>query len=311
MKDFLSLADLSRENMRELLDFTRVLMDRHERGESLNALSGKTLVMFFEKASTRTRVSFEVGMTQLGGHAVFMNRGDSQIGRGEEIKDTARVLSEYADCILVRTFAHDIAEELAKWAKIPVINGLTDKLHPCQALADTFTMETKLGGPEELKKSKVAYVGDGNNMANSLINAAALIGFALSIATPEGHEPDSGTIENAKKLNDKISISHDPREAVDRAHVVHTDVWASMGQEDEAEARSEVFKPYQVNTKLLGGARSDAFVMHCLPAHKGEEISEEVFDANSEVIIEQARNRLHAQKALLIYLMAPEVMKSL
>ncbi len=298
-KDFLDLASWPLPALREILALAAVLK-REERPRQPR-LAGRTLAMIFEKASTRTRVSFEVGMYQLGGQAVFLSRQDSQLGRGEPIEDTARVLSRYVDGIMIRTFAHEDVVRLADYAAVPVINGLTDLVHPTQVLADVFTVQERFGSLEGMK---VAYVGDGNNMANSWINAALRFGFDLSLACPPGYRPDELILARAaREAAGRIEVVDDPRLAVREARVVNTDVWASMGQEGEAAARRQVFAPYQVNDDLLALAAPGALVLHCLPAHRGEEISAAVFDRFQELIFTQAENRLHVQKALLVHLM--------
>ena len=289
----------------KILDLATDLKAKQKAGIEHHLLKGKTLGMIFEKSSTRTRVSFEVGMYQLGGHALFLSSNDLQIGRGEPIKDTARVLSRYVDGIMIRTFSHDGIIELAQYADIPIINGLTDLLHPCQALTDLLTIREHKG---ELKGLKLAYVGDGNNMANSLMYAAAKVGMDIAIATPKGYEPDATVILNAKAdaalTGATITITDDIKLAVANADVVYTDVWASMGQEAEQKARIAIFKDYQVNQTLMDLAKTDAIVMHCLPAHRGEEITEDVLEGNQSVVFDEAENRLHVQKAIMALLMA-------
>jgi ornithine carbamoyltransferase len=265
-------------------------------------LAGKTLAMIFMKASTRTRVSFEVGTYQLGGHALFLSPRDVQLGRGEPIADTARVLSRYVDGIMIRTFAHQDVEELARYADVPVINGLTDLLHPCQILADLLTIRQHLGSYEG---RKVAWIGDGNNMANSWINAAYRLGFELAIACPEGYEPADHLVERAKG-HAKITITRDPREAIQGAHVVNTDVWASMGQEDEQKKRERDFAGFTVDRKLMAAAAADAIFLHCLPAHRGEEVTADVIDGAQSRVWDEAENRLHIQKAIMAVLMGGE-----
>jgi ornithine carbamoyltransferase len=255
--------------------------------------------MVFAKSSTRTRVSFEVGAYQLGGHALFLSSRDIQLGRGEPIKDTARVLSRYVDGIMIRTFAHADVVELARYATVPVINGLTDVLHPCQVLADVFTVREALGGWEG---KVVAWVGDGNNMANSWLHAACVLGFELRLACPEGYEPDHDIFERAKQVA-HVSITEEPDEAVRGAHVVTTDVWASMGQEGEAEKRALAFKGYTVDADLMRLAAPDAIFLHCLPAHRGEEVTDDVIEGPQSRVFDEAENRLHVQKALLATLM--------
>ena len=299
-RDFLAIPDFSRSELEHLFD----LADRMRTGKyDRKPLAGKSLAMIFMKSSTRTRVSFEVGAWQLGGHALFLSPRDVQLGRGEPIKDTARVLSRYVDGIMIRTFAHAEVEELAEYATVPVINGLTDLLHPCQILADLLTVRQFLGGYEG---KKIAWIGDGNNMANSWINAAWRLGFELVLACPEGYDPDKAILERAQKDNGKIRVVRDPREATDGAHVVNTDVWASMGQEEEQKIREKAFAGYQVDAKLMSAAKKDAIFLHCLPAHRGEEVSEEVLEGKQSRVWDEAENRLHVQKAIMAVLMGGE-----
>jgi len=265
-------------------------------------LAGKSLAMIFMKASTRTRVSFEVGAWQLGGHALFLSPRDIQLGRGEPIADTARVLSGYVDGIMIRTFAHAEIEELAKYATIPVINGLTDLLHPCQILADLLTVKQHLGSYD---RKRIAWVGDGNNMANSWINAAYRLGFELRLACPEGYDPDAATLRRAQS-EAKVTVFRDPREAVEGAHVVNTDVWASMGQEEEQAAREKAFAGFSVTGDLMRRAARDAIFLHCLPAHRGEEVAADVIDGPQSRVWDEAHNRLHIQKAIMSALMGDE-----
>jgi len=297
-RDFLSFNDRSEDDLRGLLD----LAGRMKQGAYRDTpLAGKTLAMIFAKSSTRTRVSFEVGTYQLGGQALFLSSRDIQLGRGEPIADTARVLSRYVNGIMIRTFDHAEVEELARCATVPVINGLTDLLHPCQVLADLFTVQEALGGWEG---KRVAWVGDGNNMANSWIEAAGLLGFELRRACPEGFEPDRAIFERAQaRAGACITITEVPEEAVEGAHVVNTDVWASMGQEDEAEARRNAFKGYTVDAALMKLADRRAIFLHCLPAHRGEEVTAEVIEGPQSRVWDEAENRLHVQKALLATLM--------
>jgi ornithine carbamoyltransferase len=295
-KDFLAVTDLSKA---EVLDLFRSAQELKSGQRSDHPLGGKTLAMIFAKSSTRTRVSFETGMYQLGGHAMFLSSRDLQLGRGEPIKDTARVMSRYVDGIMIRTFAHSDVEELAEHATAPVINGLTDLLHPCQLLTDMFTIHEVMGGVED---RVVAWVGDGNNMANSWLNAAATIGFELRLACPQGYRPNDGILEAAQGKA-RVSITDDPTEAVKGAHVVNTDVWASMGQEEEEDARARAFNGYVVDEKLMQLAEDDAIFLHCLPAHRGEEVTEEVFEGPQSRVFDQAENRLHVQKALLVKLL--------
>ncbi len=295
-RDFLAIPDFDAAELTSLMD----LAARMKSGEYQETpLAGKTLAMVFAKSSTRTRVSFEVGTYQLGGHALFLSSRDIQLGRGEPIADTARVLSRYVDGIMIRTFDHGEVEQLAANATVPVINGLTDLLHPCQLLADLLTMREHLGGWDG---KTVAWIGDGNNMANSWINAAATLGFELRLACPEGYEPDRSIFERAQQ-NTSVSVTEDPDEAAEGAHVVTTDVWASMGQEAEAEARLAAFTGYVVDEDLMSRADPDAIFLHCLPAHRGEEVTAAVIDGGQSRVWDQAENRLHAQKALLATLM--------
>lgn len=301
-RDFLDLASWSLSDLNQVLSLATVL--KTERKPRQARLAGKSLAMIFEKASTRTRVSFEVGMYQLGGQAIFLSRHDTQLGRGEPIEDTARVLSRYVDGIMIRTFAQQDIAALAHYATVPVINGLTDLLHPSQVLSDVFTIQERFG---DIRKLTVAYVGDGNNMANSWINAAMQFGFDLRLACPDGYYPDAEILARARKeASGEIMVVDDPLLAVKDVQVVNTDVWASMGQEEEAESRRRVFAPYQVNDQLLAAAAPDAVVLHCLPAHRGEEITAQVFSRFQEFIFTQAENRMHVQKALLASLLGGE-----
>jgi ornithine carbamoyltransferase len=301
-KDFISIYDLTKAETENILHKAGEIKEIHRSGAAYRPLAGKTLAMIFEKPSTRTRVSFETGMFQLGGHALSLNPQDTQLGRGEPIMDTARVLSRYVDGIMIRTFAHTRIEEMARFASIPVINGLSDLLHPCQIVSDIFTITEKRG--HDYRGLKVAYVGDGNNVANSWINGAARLGFALSLACPPGYGPDERILARAQaEGGSRIVLTHDPQEAVAGAHVINTDVWASMGQEKEQAKRSKAFQGYQVNAVLLSHARPDCLVMHCLPAHRGEEITVEVLEGPQSVVFDQAENRLHVQKAILILLL--------
>jgi ornithine carbamoyltransferase len=295
-RDFLAITDFTRDEILRLFDLAKKMKGRAYRG---TPLSGKTLAMIFAKSSTRTRVSFEVGAYQLGGQALFLSSRDIQIGRGEPIPDTARVLSRYVDGIMIRTFEHGEVEELARHATIPVINGLTDLTHPCQVLADLFTVREHLGGWDG---KRIAWVGDGNNMANAWLEAAAVLGFDLSLACPEGFEPNRDKFERARK-HAQVTVTEVPEEAVEGAHVVNTDVWASMGQEGEAEARRNAFKGYTVDADLMKLAAPKAIFLHCLPAHRGEEVTAEVIDGPQSRVWDEAENRLHVQKALLATLM--------
>ncbi len=295
-RDFLAIPDFSADDLSRLLGVAARMKDGSDTGRPL---AGRTLGMIFTKSSTRTRVSFEVGAYQLGGYALFLSSRDIQLGRGEPIADTAKVLSRYLDIIMIRTFAHAEVEELAASASIPVINGLTDLLHPCQILADLFTMREHIGGWEG---KTVAWIGDGNNMANSWINAAGTLGFELRLACPEGYEPDRDVFDRNKDRT-SISITEDLEEAVAGAHVVTTDVWASMGQEAEAEARRVAFQGYLVDDALMAKADPDAIFLHCLPAHRGEEVTGSVIDGPQSRVWDEAENRLHVQKALMAQLL--------
>lgn len=304
-KDLLSIHDLSVDEVEGILSLAAELKAMQTAGIEHKLLAGKTLGMIFEKPSTRTRVSFEVGMYQLGGQALFLSNRDLQLGRGEPIKDTARVLSRYLDGIMIRTYGHDRATELAKYASVPVINALTDLLHPCQVLTDLLTIIEHKG--KNLSGMKMAYVGDGNNMTHSYMFGCAKTGINLSVATPEGYMPKKEITKmaqaDAKETGAVIKVMRDPAEAVQDADVVVTDTWASMGQEAEHDERKKIFAPYQVNRELLRKADKRAIVMHCLPAYRGEEITEDVFEANADVIFDEAENRLHTQKAIMALLM--------
>jgi ornithine carbamoyltransferase len=299
-RDFLQIPDFSKDELIGLFD----LADAMKSGKyTKKPLAGQSLAMIFMKSSTRTRVSFEVGTWQLGGHALFLSPRDVQLGRGEPIADTARVLSRYVDGIMIRTFAHQDIEELAKYADIPIINGLTDLVHPCQVLADLLTVRQHL--KVKLEDLVVAWIGDGNNMANSWINAAYRFGFELRIACPQGYEPADHLVERAKKTA-KIIITRDTAEAAKGAHVVNTDVWASMGQEDEQKQREKAFRGFTVNSALMKKADKGAIFLHCLPAHRGEEVSADVIDGPQSVVWDEAENRLHIQKAIMAVLMGGE-----
>ena len=303
-KDLLKMLDLSKEDIIKILNVADQLKYNQKHGIAHNYLQGKTLAMIFEKNSTRTRVSFETGMYQLGGHALFLSGKESQIGRGEPIEDTARVLSRYCDGIMIRTFGQDEVETLAQYASIPVINGLTDFAHPCQVLADLMTIrehKTRLEG------LKMCFIGDGNNMANSLIVGGLKCGMEVSVACPEGYDPDPEVLAFVKDLEGaKFSLVRTPQEAAVDADVIITDVWASMGQEGEKAKREKAFAGYQVNDELMALAHPGCMVQHCLPAHRGEEITAEVFEAHADEIFDEAENRLHAQKAVMYLLMGGE-----
>jgi ornithine carbamoyltransferase len=299
-----SLFHLTREEIEQILKTSELLKFQLLRGEEHLLLKGKTLAMIFEKPSTRTRVSFEVGMWQLGGYALYLSTSDLQLGRGETIADTAQVLSRYVDGIMARVFAHQTILDLAKYSRVPVINGLSDFSHPCQGLADLFTIYEKKG---RLSGLRLAYVGDGNNVAHSLLYGCSKVGINITLACPKGFEPDPEVVskaeEEGKKSGCEVRITKDPKEAVKGADIVYTDVWASMGKEKEHEKRMKVFKPYQVNGKLVKEAEEDYIFMHCLPAHRGQEVTDEVADSENSVIFDQAENRLHTQKALLALIM--------
>jgi ornithine carbamoyltransferase len=303
-KDLLDVAAVSKTEVESLLTLAAQLKDKQQRGIAHPLLEGKTLGLLFQKPSTRTRVSFEAGMNQLGGHALVLPMADIQLSRGESVADTARVLSRYLDGIVIRTYDHATVEEWAREATMPVINGLTDLSHPCQALSDLLTIQEKKG---RLKAIKIAYVGDGNNVANSLIEAAAKMGMTIALGCPSGYQPDQHVVDVARleaaKTGAVIELGHDPHVAVKEADVIYADVWISMGREREQARRLKVLAPYQVNSRLVGKAKPDAIVMHCLPAHRGEEISAEVLDGPQSVIIDQAENRLHMQKAILTKLL--------
>ncbi len=300
MKHFLKLLDVSGEQIIELLNTADQLKYEKKHGIEHQRLKGKTLGMIFQKSSTRTRVSFETGIYQLGGTGLFLSSNDLQIGRGEPVRDTARVLSRYLDGIMIRTFAQKEVEDLAEYGSIPVINGLTDFAHPCQVMADLMTIREYKGGFSGLK---MCYIGDGNNMANSLIVGGLKVGMKVAVATPADHKPDEKVLEFAKGYGDMFELTENIMDAACKADVVFTDVWASMGMEKEVEERKKVFAGYQVNSELLSVCAKDVMVQHCLPAHRGEEISEEVFEAHADEIFDEAENRLHAQKAIMVKLM--------
>ena len=299
-KDLLKLLDLTSEEILEILNVADTLKSLKKRGIQHPFLAGKTLAMIFEKSSTRTRVSFETGIYQLGGNGIYLSDKDSQIGRSEPVEDTARVLSRYCDGIMIRTFAQEEVETLAKYATIPVINGLTDFCHPCQVLADLQTIREHKGKLEGLK---LCYIGDGNNMANSLIVGGLKCGMKVAIGCPDAYRPDPQVLQFAEDFPGMLQVTPDILEAARDADVLYTDVWASMGQEGEAKERQKVFAGYQINDKVMAVAAKDAMVLHCLPAHRGEEITAEVFDAHADEIFDEAENRLHAQKAVMYLLM--------
>jgi len=297
-RDFLTLRDVSSDEMNLILK--RAIQFKAGIDANKRPLIGKSVGLLFEKASTRTRVSLEVGIYQLGAKAIYMNAKEIQIGRGETIHDTAKVLSRYLDAVVIRTYSHDTLREFASHSSIPVVNGLSDSHHPCQALGDLMTIIEKKG---RLRDIRLAYVGDGNNVANSLIEAAAMMGINFTLACPKGYEPSSDILEKAAMSDSDIAVVREPREAVRNADVVYTDVWVSMGQEKEADKKKERFKKYQLNSELISYANKDVLVLHCLPAHRGEEITDEVIDGPRSAVFDQAENRLHTQKALLEFLL--------
>ena len=300
-RHFLALRDYSKQELDALLALAAELKQQQRSGTPHPILAGKTLAMIFEKASTRTRISFEVGMFQLGGHALFLSSSNSQMGRGEPIKDSARVMSRYCDGVMIRTFGQEIVDEFAAYSSVPVINGLTDLYHPCQIMADLQTVIEHKGGYQGLV---FAWVGDGNNMANTWIEAAAIFGFTLNLACPEGYDPDPEVLAWARERGQcPITVYRDPLQAVAGADVVNTDVWASMGQEQEQREREKAFAGYCVDTTLMAAASKEAIVLHCLPAHRGEEISDAVIEGSHSVVWDEAENRLHIQKAIMATLM--------
>ncbi|OVE78880.1 ornithine carbamoyltransferase [bacterium I07] len=301
-KDFLAITDLSTEEIQGLFQLALDIKKKQKGGIAFRPLEGKTLAMIFQKPSTRTRISFEVGMYQLGGYGLYLSPSEIGLGKRESVSDVARVLSRFNDGIMARLFGHDLIVELAQFASIPVINGLTDRLHPCQILGDLLTILEHRGSLEELK---VTYVGDGNNVAHSWINAAARLPFRLNLGCPKGYDPDTKILKAAKKagLSD-IKVFRDPMEAVRGSDIIYTDVWASMGQEKEAAKRKKAFKGFKVNKTMLKEAGSDVKVMHCLPAHRGEEISHYVMESPNSIVFDEAENRLHIQKAIMVHLMS-------
>lgn len=304
MKHLVSIADLSAADIWEILNVSLQLKEELRAGKPRPLLAGKTLGMIFQKPSLRTRVSFEVGMLQLGGHALYLSPNEIQLGQRESTPDAARVLSRYVDALMARTFAHSDIELLAEYSRVPVINGLSDLSHPCQALGDLLTIYEKKGKLEGLR---LAWVGDGNNVAHSLLLSAGKLGMAMTVASPKGYECNPDIVAKAKaaavESGAKLSFTHDPAEAVQRADVIYTDVWASMGKEAERGERLKVFQPYQVDTRLVSKAAREVIVMHCLPAHRGEEITDAVLDGSHSVVLDQAENRMHAQKGLLVLLL--------
>ena len=300
MKDFISILDIDKEELSDLLSVAHELKRQKKEGIPHPLLNGKTLAMIFEKSSTRTHISFEVGMNELGGHALFLNARDMQIWRGEEIRDTARAASRYVSAMMIRAYKHSTIEEFAKYATIPVINGLSDMEHPCQLLADIMTMQEHFGSTQDLK---VAWVGDGNNVCNSLILSTVLTGLDVTVSTPKGYEPYADFVKKAHDLGGKVTLIREPEMAVKDAEVIVTDTWISMGDEDERDERMKLFGDYTVDADLMKLASPDARVLHCLPAHRGEEITDEVMEGGQSLVWDEAENRLHAQKALLVRLL--------
>jgi len=301
-RNFLSITDLTTAEIQDLFQLARKLKKKQKKGSVFHPLKGQTLAMIFQKPSARTRISFEVGMIQLGGHAIYLTPADIGMGKRESVADVARVMSRYCDGIMARVFAHDILIELAKYASVPVINGLSDLFHPCQVLGDLLTIQEHLGKTEGIK---VVFVGDGNNVANSWINAASRLKFSFYLACPKGYDPDEKILKDGQKAGmGEIVVLCDPTEAVRNADIIYTDVWASMGQEKEAAKRKKAFKNYQVNEKLVSAAKPNVKVMHCLPAHRGEEISDGVMEGPNSIVFDEAENRLHIQKAIMVQLMS-------
>ncbi|MCK9580445.1 MAG: ornithine carbamoyltransferase [Methanoregula sp.] len=300
MKDFISILDINKEELNQLLADAHELKRQKKEGIPHLLLSGRTLAMIFEKSSTRTHISFEVGMNELGGHALFLNARDMQIWRGEEIRDTARAASRYVSAMMIRAYKHSTIEEFAKYATIPVINGLSDMEHPCQLLADIMTMQEHFGSTQDLK---VAWVGDGNNVCNSLILSTVLTGLDVTVSTPKGYEPYADYVKKAQDLGGKVTLVREPELAVKDAEVIVTDTWISMGDENERDERMKLFGDYTVDSDLMKLASPDARVLHCLPAHRGEEITDEVMEGGQSLVWDEAENRLHAQKALLVWLL--------
>jgi len=301
-KDFVSITDFSVDEINEIFEITKRLKSETKKGKEHYILKGKVLAMIFEKPSLRTRVTFETGMVQLGGHAIYLSPNDIQLGKRESVADVARNLSRWVNCIMARTFAHSTVTELATNATVPVINALSDVEHPCQILADFFTILEHKG---KLKDLNITYIGDSNNVCNSILLFSAMYGLHLRIASPKGYEPDQSILKKAEKFKNpsfELLISNEPATAAKDADVIYTDVWTSMGQEAEKEKRMEIFKNYQVNTSLISKAKDDVIIMHCLPAHRGEEITDEVLDGPHSVVLDEAENRLHTEKALLVKL---------
>lgn len=304
MKHLISMADLTPEKLDEILKLAERLKEERYKGRVTDYLKNKSLAMIFELPSTRTRISFEVAMTDLGGHALYLNWNDLQLGRGEPIKDTARVLSRYVHAVMIRAKKHETILEFAKYSTVPVINGLSDLEHPCQVIADLLTIKEYKG---DFRGVKLAWVGDGNNVCNSLILASALTGMEMVVCTPKGYEPNKEIVEKAIKMGARLTFESDPIKAVEGADVIYTDVWVSMGQERERRKRLKAFSGYQVTQELVDSAKTNVIVMHCLPAHRGEEITEEVLEGEHSIVFDQAENRLHAQKAILLKLIGKEI----
>lgn len=294
-RDFISIFDLTNDEIYEIFDLTKKLKESQKKGVEHKILKDKTLAMVFEKPSLRTRVTFETGMTQLGGHAIYLAPADIKLGTRESVPDAAKNLSRWVDLIMARVFAHKTVEQLAKIATIPVINGLCDLEHPCQVMCDLFTVIEK---KRSLKNITIAYIGDGNNVCNSFVAASSLLGFKLAIATPHGYEPNKDYVAKSKT----VQLTHDPKQAISDADIIYTDVWASMGQEKETEQRKKIFMPFQLNKELLRSAKKKYLIMHCLPAHRGEEITDEVIDGPHSIVFDQAENRLHIQKGIMVWL---------
>ncbi len=294
-RDFISIFDLNKKEIYEIFELTKKLKESQIKGVEHKILKDKTLAMIFEKPSLRTRVTFETGMTQLGGHAIYLAPADIQLGKRESVRDAAKNLSRWVNLIMARVFIHKSVEELARSSTIPTINGLSDLEHPCQVMCDLFTIIEQKGA---LEHPLIAYIGDGNNVCNSLIAASTLLGFKLNIATPKGYEPNKDYVAKAEP----VTLTHEAKQAVADADIIYTDVWASMGQEQEVEERRKVFQPYQVNRALLKSVKKDYLIMHCLPAHRGEEITDEVIDSPNSIVFDQAENRLHIQKAIMVWL---------
>jgi ornithine carbamoyltransferase len=303
-KDFLSISDISEYELESIVADAVRLKRLKYAGTAHEYLRGKSLAMIFEKASTRTRVSFEVGMSDLGGHALFLNPQDMQLGRGEEVRDTARVLARYVDAVMIRAYRHDAVEEFARYSTVPVINGLSDRLHPCQVLADIMTLSERFG---DLRDLKLAWIGDGNNVCNSWLLSSALTGMEITVASPPPYQPKDAIVTRAREAGGRVRITTDPAEAVRDADILYTDIWVSMGDEQQRTERLRALKGYTIDEHLLARAPPDALVMHCLPAHRGEEITDEVIEGPQSIVWDQAENRLHAQKALLVRLIGADI----